>query len=149
MSGTVYRAPRIFVALFYALLAAWTVALVPLALFKASAVSATLLMMIVFFTAYSWYWSLGIAYMISLKGDGSIQFVSARACIQAPAHEVAQVEGPRLPFRFGFVKFRLERGRAYAFFEENMVLQRILTDLRAANPHIRFKNLPRRLFQLG
>lgn len=149
MSGTVYRAPRTFVAVFYGLLAAWTIGLVPLALSKALAVSVTSLVMIVFFTAYSWYWSLGIAYMIMLAEDGRIRFVSLRGCTQTHTQEVEQVEGPRLPFRFGFIRFRLERGRTYAFFDENSALQGILTDLRAANPHIRFKSLSRRPSHLG
>lgn len=62
--GTVYEVRRIYVALFYALLALWTGAAVPLAVSNASRVHLGLLLMIVFFVVYTWYWSLGISYRI-------------------------------------------------------------------------------------
>lgn len=145
--GIVYRAPQVFVGTFYAVLAAWTVGLVPLALSKALAVSTMFLVMIAFFTAYSWYWSLGIAYTITLQEDGTLQFVSVKARIRAHLQDVEQVEGPPVPISIGFIRFRLERERPYIFFRENSAIREILVRLRAANPEAKFKHLSRRLFQ--
>jgi hypothetical protein len=144
---TIYRAPRGFVGVFYAALAAWTVGLVPLALSKALATSTTLLLMIAFFTAYSWYWSLGISYRMTLGEDGSLCFVSAKACLRAHVRDVEQVEGPPLPISIGFIRFRLERERPYIFFREDPAIRDILRYLRRANPDAKFKRLSPRLFQ--
>jgi len=147
MSETVYRAPRIFMAVFYALLAAWTIGFVPLALSRALVVSVPFLVMVVFFTAYSWYWSLGISYLIEARADGSMQFVSARRRILTRAREVARVQGPSLAIGIGFLRFRLEGEVVYAFYVENTGIRTILSEMLAANPAIRFKGLPQRAFR--
>lgn len=139
-----YRAPTAYVALFYALLAVWTVGLIPLALSKASGWGAT---MIILFAAYSWYWSLGISYLIEARGDGSMQFVSARRRIVTRAREVARVQGPSLAIGIGFLRFRLEGEMIYAFYVENTGIRTILNEMLAANPEIRFKGLPQRAFR--
>ena len=147
MNGTVYRAPRVFLAVFYALLAAWTIGFVPLALSKALVVNVTFLVMVVFFTAYSWYWSLGISYVIEARADGSMQFVSARRRILTRAGEVARVQGPSLPIGVGFLRFGLEGETVYVFYVENTGIRTILSEMLAANPEIRFKGLPQRAFR--
>jgi hypothetical protein len=147
MSGTVYRAPRSFTVIFYALLAAWTIGFVPLALSRVWVVNVTFLVMVLFFTAYSWYWSLGIAYLIEARADGSMQFVSARRRILTRAGEVARVQGPSLAVGVGFLRFSLEGETVYAFYVENDGIRTILREMLAANPEIRFKGLPQRAFR--
>lgn len=139
-----YRAPTAYLALFYALLAVWTVVLIPVALSKASGLGAT---MIILFAAYSWYWSLGISYLIEARSDGSMQFVSARRRILTHAREAARVQGPSLAIGVGFLRFRLAGEMVYAFYVENTGIRTILNELLAANPEIRFKGLPQRAFR--
>lgn len=142
--ASAYRAPVVCVALFYALLAVWTVGMIPLALSKASGWGAT---MIILFAAYSWYWSLGISYLIEARGDGSMQFVSARRRILTRGREMARVQGPSLAIGIGFLRFRLEGEMVYAFYVENTGIRTILSEMLAANPEIRFKGLPQRAFR--
>jgi hypothetical protein len=149
MSGVLYRASRGYVAIFYAVLAGWTVGLVPLALSRASALSMMFVAMIAFFTAYSWYWCLGIAYRIALEEDGRLEFTSLRRRLWAHSREVERVEGPALPIGWGFIRFRLERAWIHAFYVETRALRQILTGLRAANGEVRLKNLPRRPIETG
>jgi hypothetical protein len=50
------------------------------------------------------------------------------------------IEGPHLPI--GFIRFRLEREKAYLFcVAKDKELQKILFAIRKANPDIKFKNL--------
>lgn len=138
-----------YVGLFYALLALWTGVAVPLIVAKASVLGSVLFLMVSFFIAYTWYWSLGISYRIRLCADGSVEFTSVRRHLQVHSREIAQVEGPPIPICFGFMRFRLEREKVYLFFGRNRALQQILSDMRAANPSIRFKSLSAKMLQPG
>lgn len=145
--GIIYQAPILFVALFYTLLTMWTVISVPLIFLKASGLSPLLLLMLTFVIAYTWYFSLGIFYRISMDEDGSIQLKSFRRSIQSHCRNIDRLEGPPFPITFGFIKFRLDGERGYVFFMQHKSLRQIFSTIRRLNPNITFKNLASALFQ--
>jgi hypothetical protein len=142
-ANSVYRAPVIFVAVFYLLLVAWTIVCVSLIGLKASQwgwANLSTLLMIAFILAYTWYFSVAISYKMLLRDDGSIQLTSFRRIIEADAQKISLVEGPRLPF--GFLRLRLEREKVYAFCViRDEGLKKMLAVIRAANPDAKFKGL--------
>ena len=137
----VYRAPRGPVVLFYALLGAWTIGCVPLALGRSSAGSGLLTLMIFFFAVYSWYWALGIASVVRLGENGNLEFRSARRRVTMHGREMDWVEGPPLRFGFGFLKFQGPQERVYAFYGATTELRRMLWGLKAANKELRLRRL--------
>jgi hypothetical protein len=97
-------------------------------------------MFIVFILVFTWYFSLGISYIIRMDGDGTIWLRSFRKVIRTHPREMQFVEGPHLPM--GFVRFRLEREKTYLFcVVKDRNLQAILFLIRKTNPDIKFKNL--------
>jgi hypothetical protein len=139
----VYRAPVIFVATFYLLLAGWTLVCVSLIALKVSQWSwanLSTLFMIVFILVYTWYFSITISYQIKVKDDGSIQMTSFRRTIVADAGKIRLAEGPRLPL--GFLRLRMEREKAYIFCViSDEAFKRIVSLIRSANPDAKFKGL--------
>jgi len=139
----VYRAPVIFVAAFYLLLAAWTLVCLSLIALKVgqwSWANLTTLFMIAFILVYTWYFSVAISYQITVRDDGSIQLTSFRRTIEADARTISLIEGPRLPV--GFLRLRLEREKAYIFCViSNQAFIRIVSLIRTANPDAKFKGL--------
>jgi len=135
----VYRAPTIYVGLFYLVLLAWTV----ISVFIMGAkgwVNWTQLFMVAFVFVMTWYFSMGISYKVKINDDGKLELFSFRRLIRTHSTKIAVVEGPHLPL--GFVRFRLEREKAYLFgIPRNRDLQQVLSVLRKTNPDIRFKNL--------
>jgi len=148
IEGAVYQAARIYLVIFYTLLTAWTVVSVPLIVSKASVLGTSLLLMIGFIIAITWYWSLGIFHTIKLEDDGSIYLTSFRRTIQTHSEKINQVQGPPIPICFGFMRFRLEREKVYLFFDKNRSFQQILTAIRTSNPNTRFKNLSPEMYQM-
>lgn len=139
-------APRIlYPATFYILLIAWTAVCVVLLGSKALKAGWPLgqLLMVAFVLAYTWYFSLGISYRISVASDGSVQLTSFRRKLTVSAKEITRVEGPRFALvPFGFVRFRLEREKAYLFtLVRDEALQRVLAAIRRNNPEVKFKGL--------
>ncbi len=99
--------------------------------------------MIGFVLAYTWYFSLGIFYEISIDTGGTIKMTSIRRVLSLHARDVSVVEGPRLALMpYSFIRFRLAREKAYLFScitaEE---IQRILKRLQKNNPEIKLKGL--------
>lgn len=143
MDNAVYRAPMIFVATFYFLLAVWTLVCVSLIALKASQwgwANLSTLFMIAFILVYTWYFSAAISYQIMAREDGWIQLTSFRRTIEADAGKIRLVEGPRLPV--GFLRLRLEREKAYIFCViRDEAFKRIVSVIRAANPDAKFKGL--------
>jgi hypothetical protein len=136
----IYRAPTIYVALFYLILLAWTVISV-LYMGTKGWVSWFQLFMVAFIFVMTWYFSMGISYKVEINDDGKLELVSFRRLIRIHSTKIVMVEGPHLPL--GFIRFRLEREKAYLFgIPKNRDLQQILSIILKTNPDIRFKNLP-------
>ena len=135
----VYRAPKIFVALFYLILVAWTVLSV-LYMGTKGWVSWFQLFMVAFIFVMTWYFSIGISYKAEINDDGKLRLFSFRRQISTHSTKIVMVEGPHLPL--GFIRFRLEREKAYLFgVPKNKDLQQILSIIVKTNPDIRLKNL--------
>jgi hypothetical protein len=134
-----YRAPTIYVALFYLTLLAWTVICVSIMGAKGW-VNWLQLFMVAFIFVMTWYFSLGISYKVEIREDGKLELTSFRRLIDTHSTKIAMVEGPHLPL--GFIRFRLEREKAYLFgIPQNRDLQGVLAVIRKTNPDIRFKNI--------
>ncbi|NWF92458.1 MAG: hypothetical protein HXY46_06045 [Syntrophaceae bacterium] len=99
------------------------------------------LFMVAFVFVMTWFFSLGISYRVEINEDGKLELFSFRRLISIHSTKIATVEGPHLPL--GFIRFRLEREKAYLFgIPRNRDLQQILEIIRKTNPGIKFKNLP-------
>jgi hypothetical protein len=134
-----YRAPTIYVALFYLILVAWTAISVSIMGVKGW-VNWFQLFMVAFIFVMTWYFSMGISYRVEINDEGKMELFSFRRVIRIHSRKVVMVEGPHLPL--GFIRFRLEREKAYLFgISKNPDLQQILSIIRKTNPDIRFKNL--------
>jgi hypothetical protein len=98
------------------------------------------LIMIGFILCYMWYFSLSICFRIEIGDDGEIRLKRLRRTIRTNAKEIAMIEFPKVGL--GFVRFRLEREKAYLFcIPGNASFKEILSVIRNANPQIDFKNL--------
>jgi hypothetical protein len=139
----VYQAPLLYVAIFYVLLAAW-------ALVCVTSLGSSLntwgvgnlfqLFMIAFVLFMTCYFSVAISYRIEVGDKGSIQLTSFRRIIKTRAEEIPLVEGPHFPI--GFIRFRLEREKAYLFcLVNNESLKEVLSVIKAENPQMKLKKL--------
>jgi len=140
-----YQAPLTFVGLFYAALIGWTVLCVWLIGSKTLSTGWPLgqLLMIGFVLAYTWYFSLGISYEISIETGGNIKMTSFRRVLSLNAQDISLVEGPRLAvIPYSFIRFRLKREKAYLFAcITDDEIQRILKIMQKKNPEIKLKGL--------
>jgi len=140
-----YQAPTIFVGLFYAALIGWTVLCVWLIGSKTLSTGWPLgqLLMIGFVLAYTWYFSLGISYEISIENGGTIKMTSFRRVLSLNAQDISLVEGPRLAVMpYSFIRFRLKREKAYLFAcITDDKIQRLLKTMQKNNPEIKLKGL--------
>jgi hypothetical protein len=83
---------------------------------------------------------MGISYRVNVEEDGTVQLTSFRRILRIHPQKMELIEGPHLPI--GFIRFRLEREKAYLFgVVKNRELQKILLAIRKVNPDIKFKNL--------
>ena len=139
----VYQAPILYVAIFYVFLAAWAVVCVIVlgSSFNTWGLANVFqLFMFAFVLFYTCYFSVAISYRIEVGDEGSIQLTSFRRIIKTRAEEIPLVEGPHFPI--GFIRFRLEREKAYLFcFITDPILQKTLQELRKANREMKFKGL--------
>lgn len=134
-----YQAPILYVVLFYGVLTAWTILNVTLMVLKITVLSNPLLLMIGFFIVYTWYFSLGICYEAELEDEGRFQLKSLRRTLRVDLNEIKTVEGPPFSIGLGFIRFRLAHEKVYLFsILGNKPFQRILLDIQAANPKIKF-----------
>ena len=133
----------IYMGIFYAMLVAWTITCIVLIGFKLTQSewgNLFQLFMIAFIIAMTWYFSMGISYRVNVEEDGTVQLTSFRRILRVHSRKMELIEGPHLPI--GFIRFRLEREKAYLFCViKNKELQKILLAIRKANPDIKFKNL--------
>jgi len=138
-----YQAPMIYMSIFYAMLVAWTIICILLIGFKVTQSEWSnlfQLFMFAFIIAMTWYFSMGISYRVNVEEDGTVQLMSFRRILRVHSQNMELIEGPHLPI--GFIRFRLEREKAYLFcVVKNRELQKILLAIRKANPDIKFKNL--------
>ena len=140
-----YEPPALYPGIFYLLLAAWTVVCIVLLGSKSLKTGWPIgqLLMIAFVLAYTWYFSLGISYRISIESDGTVELASFRRKITVKAGDISMAEGPRFAIiPFGFLRFRLEREKAYLFIcitDES--LHKVLAAIRRKNPEMKFKGL--------
>jgi hypothetical protein len=138
-----YQAPMIYVGVFYAALVIWTivcVVLIGLKLTQSEWGNLLQLFMIAFIIAMTWYFSMGVSYRVTVEEDGTVQLTSFRRILRVHSRKMELIEGPQLPI--GFIRFRLEREKAYLFcVVKNRGLEKVLFAIRKANPDIKFKNL--------
>jgi hypothetical protein len=138
-----YQAPMIYMGIFYAMLVVWTIICILIIGFKVTQSewgNLFQLFMIAFIIAMTWYFSMGISYRVNVEEDGTVQLTSFRRILRVHSRKMELIEGPHLPI--GFIRFRLEREKAYLFCViKNKELQKILLAIRKANPDIKFKNI--------
>lgn len=139
----VYKAPALFVGIFYLLLAAWVVVCLVFlnSIFNEFGLAGLYrLIMIGFILCYMCYFAAAISYKIEVWEEGDIRLTSFRRIIKTHAEEIPIVEGPHLPV--GFIRFRLEREKAYLFcLTHNAFLKTVLAAIKSANSDITFKRL--------
>ena len=138
-----YQAPMIYVSIFYAALIVWTIICILLIGFKVTQSewgNLFQLFMFAFIIAMTCYFSMGVSYRVNVEEDGTIELTSFRRILRIHSQKMELIEGPHLPI--GFIRFRLEREKAYLFcVAKDKELQKILLAIRKANPDIKFKNL--------
>ena len=65
---------------------------------------------------YTWYFALAISYKVGITERGDIELTSFRRVVRVNAEVIGMVEGPKWAIiPYGFVRFRLEREKAYLF----------------------------------
>ena len=136
---TVFRAPALFMVIFYGLLLVWTVATVPLIYQKFQhggfRGDRLYMFMIAFFYLFTWFWSLGLFYYISLDLEGQVVLKSFRRRLELPAKQVRGIEGSRFSGGFGFVRFKLPKESGYLFcYRRTAELDEIIAGIRKRNP---------------
>ena len=139
--GAGYRAPVIYIVVFYVLLLAWTGASLPMVQRKFASITANEVrpllygFMVAFVYGFTWFWSLGVFYRLSLDAEGGVAMKSLRRTRRLEAREISRVEGSHLPGSFGFVTIKLPRERCYLFcFQKDAVLEAIVGELKRRNP---------------
>jgi hypothetical protein len=140
-----YNPPIFFMGVFYASLLIWTVLCIWLIGSKTISAGWPVgqLLMIGFVLAYTWYFSLGISYKIKVDTGGNIELTSFRRVLRVNAKDISMVEGPRFAvLPYGFIRFRLEREKAYLFSRiTDEELKRILNLMRKSNKDMKFKGI--------
>ena len=140
--GKVFQTSVLFLSVFYGVLVIWTVGTVPpiWRKFEQGGFSGDWLfaVMIAFFYVYTWFWSLGLFYRITMDADGRIRFKSLRRTLEVSAKKIYAVEGSRLSGGFGFVRFRMPRESGYLFcHRKDGVMVEIVEGIRKMNPLLR------------
>jgi hypothetical protein len=138
-SVQVFQAPMGYVFFFYLLLLAWTVGSLPVIYgkfrtigFQSHWIYASI---IAFVYAYTWFWSLGLFYRISLDSEGLVTLKSLRRELQVPVKQISRIEGSRFPRGFGFVKLKVSRETGYLFcLQMTGKLEALLRSILKANP---------------
>jgi hypothetical protein len=113
-----YHSPLIFMVIFYLVLLIWTaICLLLMGSIEFSlGWSLARMLMIAFVMVYTWYFSLAISYKIGITEQGAIELTSFRRVVRVNAEVIGMVEGPKWAIiPYGFVRFRLEREKAYIF----------------------------------
>lgn len=139
----IYQAPTLFVKTFYLLLAVWVVVCIVFLnsiLARFGLAGLYRLFIIAFILFYMCYFAAAVSYKMEVWDEGEIRLTSFRRIISTHAEQIPLIEGPYLPV--GFIRFRLEREKAYLFCLKNdEFLTTALSVVKKANPNINFKNL--------
>ena len=145
-----YHAPIIFMGIFYLALLVWTgICLLLMGSIEFSFGEFSFgwplarMIMIAFVMVYTWYFSLAISFKIGITERGDIELTSFRRVVRVNAEVIGMVEGPKWAIMpYGFVRFRLEREKAYIFccitdtdFEQYMQIMKV------ANPEMVLKGV--------
>jgi hypothetical protein len=140
----IYQAPKLFVKIFYLLLAAWVVVCIVflnsiLARFGLAGLYRLFMIALILF--YMCYFATAVSYKMEVWDEGDIRLTSFRRIINTHADEIPIVEGPYLPV--GFIRFRLElEKKAYLLcLTSDASLKTALSVIKKVNPDINFKNL--------
>lgn len=138
-SVQVFQAPMGYVVLFYLLLLAWTAGSLPIVYGKFRTVGFqshwVYALMVAFVYAYTWFWSLGLFYRISLDSEGLVTLKSFRRELRVSVKQISRIEGSRFPQGFGFVKLRVPRETGYLFcLRLTGKLETLLRGILKANP---------------
>ncbi len=141
-TNRVFQAPALYAVIFYGLLVVWTVGTVPLIWqkFQRGAFRGDWLfaVMIAFFYFYTWFWSLGLFYRISLDSGGLIRLRSIRRTLEITAKEIQTIEGSRFSNGFGFIRMKIPRESVYLFcHRRDANLEEVLREIRKGNPLIK------------
>jgi hypothetical protein len=145
-----YHSPFIFMGIFYLILLVWTgICLLLMGSIEFSFGEFSFgwpmarMIMIAFVMVYTWYFSLAISYKIGITERGDIELTSFRRVIRVNAEVIGMVEGPKwaiLPY--GFVRFRLEREKAYIFCcITDTDFEQFIQIMKAANPDMVLKGM--------
>ena len=140
-----YHSPIVFVGIFYLILLVWT----GICLLLMGSIELRFgwplarILMIVFVMVYAWYFSLAISYKIGITEPGTIELTSPRQIVRVNAEVVGMVEGPKWAIiPFGFVRFRLEREKAYLFCHiTDPDFEKLMQIMKTVNPEIIFKSV--------
>ena len=140
-----YHSPVIFMGIFYLILLVWT----GICLLLIGSIEFSLgwplarMAMIAFVMVYAWYFALAISYKIGITEQGDIELTSFRRVVRVNAEVIGMVEGPKwaiLPY--GFVRFRLEREKAYIFCcITDADFKQFMQIMRDVNPEMVLKGL--------
>jgi hypothetical protein len=140
-----YYSPTIFMGIFYLALLVWsgTCLLLMGSLEFSFGWPLARMAMIAFVMVYTWYFSLAISYKIGITERGDIELISFRRVVRVHAEVIGMIEGPKWAIMpYGFVRFRLEREKAYIFccitdteFDQYMQI------MKDANPEMVLKGL--------
>ena len=118
-----YHSPIIFMGIFYLVLLVWTgICLLLMGSIQLSFGEFSFgwplarMIMITFVMVYTWYFSLAISYKIGITERGDIELTSFRRVVRVNVDVIGMIEGPKWAIMpYGFVRFRLEREKAYIF----------------------------------
>ncbi len=140
-----YHSPIIFIGIFYLVLLVWTgICLLLMGSIEFSfGWPLARILVIAFVMVYTWYFSLAISYKIGVTERGDIELTSIRRVVRVNVEVIGMVEGPKWAIiPYGFVRFRLEREKAYLFccitdsdFEQFMQI------MKTANPEMILKGV--------
>jgi hypothetical protein len=140
-----YHSPIIFVGIFYLILLIWTgICLLLMGSIEFSpGWPLARLVMIGFVMIYTWYFSLAISHKIGITENGDIQLTSFRRVVRVNADVIGMVEGPKWALiPYGFVRFRLEREKAYLFCcITDADFEQLMQIMKEVNPEMVLKGL--------
>ena len=140
-----YHSPLIFIGIFYVVLLVWTgICLLLMGSLEFSfGWPLARMLMIAFVMIYTWYFSLAISYKIGITEQGDIELTSFRRVVRVNVEVIGMVEGPKWAIiPYGFVRFRLEREKAYIFCcITDSGFDQYMQNMKATNPDMILKGV--------
>ena len=140
-----YHSPVVFMGIFYVILMAWTgICLLLMGSIEFSfGWPLARILMIAFVMVYTWYFSLAISYKIGITEGGDLELTSFRRVIRVNVEVIGMIEGPKWAIiPYGFVRFRLEREKAYIFCcITDADFEQFIQIMKSANPEMVLKGV--------